>query len=124
MMTIRDISFVGFLKLNLFLIFIPSILNNLIYRLHRSLNTQEHFRTLHNQGSPSLERLNSQRPDVIHSEFDAVSPNIDLLIGVGTSILTSLAMTYFLAKLLHILAQNTKIGTIKIGTIKIGENQP
>ena len=108
-MTIRDISFIGFLKLNVFLILLPIFFNRLIGRFVSTANSLSEIRQLP-QASQALPPTETVPPDPL-----ALSSTAELFLSVVPALLTPFILTYILAKIVHFLAQNTKVGDIKIG---------
>ena len=91
-MKLKDISFVGFLKLNMILIYFPMIISKVLWRVTRMITGQ----------LPTQETQTS-------------ASTTDLLIWAANTFLYPLMIVYFLAKVVHFLAQQTKIGDIQIG---------
>lgn len=111
-MVIKDISFVGFLKLNVFLILIPSLLNILMSNVVRTTNIQNQFVGL--QTGDTL----SQKTETLPPSETApkvISPTLELLSTMAPTLIMPFILVYVLAKIIHFLGQNTKIGSIKIG---------
>ena len=91
-MKLKNINFVGFVKLNMLLIYFPMIISNVLWRVTRGITGQ--FPTQETQTTASI---------------------TDILIWAASTFLYPLMLVYFLAKVIHFLAQHTKIGDIKIG---------
>ena len=117
-MVIKDISFVGFLKLNVFLILLPSLLNLLILNVIRMVSP---FREIPGpQSGETPSRSTEALPPVgsVPQSAQDLSPTLELAFTMAPRILMLFILVYFLAKVVHFLAQHTRIGEIVIGETK------
>jgi len=114
-MIMKDINFVGFLKLNVFLILLPSLINSLIFNVIRITNIQDQFFAI--QSGDVLSQGSEDLPPVepIPQNLEDLSPAFELFVTSAPRIIAPFILVYFLAKVVHFLAQNTRVGNIKIG---------
>lgn len=114
-MVIKDISFVGFLKLNVFLILLPSLLNLVVLNAIRLVNPFEQSPGLQSGDIPS--KSSEPLPPVGSGPQNPedLSPTLELAFTMAPRILMPFILVYFLAKVVHFLAQHTKVGEIQIG---------
>lgn len=114
-MVIKDISFVGFLKLNTFLILLPSLLSIFMSRIVRMANPQDYLADL--RSADILTQNPDSSPPALPDPQNPqdVSTMLEAILVFAPAILTPFILVYVLAKVIHVLAQNTKIGDIVIG---------